>query len=251
MDIAKLPPDTRQLWERLRQEPLLKGFVLIGGTALTLRIGHRISEDLDFAYLGRELPKQRLALLRKMLHDEGIEFVLDQDPAAEEEFIDSGLLLEDSQQNYLAHLPEGTVKVSFVRFDNELTATLDGNEESPLRVATLDEAFKTKTLACAERSKTRDWFDLYVLMTRHGYGGEDFYRVFTDAAHESSFDIASMRLRSGKPSLSDEGYASLIEQPPSIEDMRNYFVDMLDRLEVDVSASTFKANLRPTPAASR
>lgn len=35
MDIEKLPRDTRRIWERLRQEPLLNGFILIGGTALT------------------------------------------------------------------------------------------------------------------------------------------------------------------------------------------------------------------------
>lgn len=52
MDTGRLPAETRQLWLALMHEPLLRGFVLIGGTALTLRIGHRLSEDLDFAYLG-------------------------------------------------------------------------------------------------------------------------------------------------------------------------------------------------------
>lgn len=242
MDIGKLPADTRRLWERLRLEPLLKGFVLIGGTALTMRIGHRISEDLDFAYLGRELPKKRLALLVKMLRSEGTDFVLNQDAAAEEEFINSGLALEDSQQNYLAKLPEGTVKVSFVRFENSVTSLLSGTEESPLRAATLDEIFNTKALACAERSKTRDWFDLYLLMTRHGYSGEDFHRAFVAADCQNAFDGASLRLRACKPTLTDEGYVHLLEDaPPTLDEMRAYFNDMLDRIEVDLSAAAFRS----------
>lgn len=241
MDIGRLPADTRRLWERLRQEPLLRGFVLVGGTALTLRIGHRISEDLDFAFLGASLPRQRLALLAKNLRKDGIDLEPHQDMAAQDDFIDAGLELDDFQQNYLARLPEGTVKLSFVRFDNDLTRMLDGDEASALRVATLDEAFKTKAIACADRSKTRDWFDLYVLMTQHGFDGEDFHRVFIEADRESGFDIASMRLRSGKPSLTDEGYTNLLENPPTLEEMRAYFSDVLDRLEVDLSAAAFKA----------
>jgi len=215
--------------------------VLVGGTALTLRIGHRISEDLDFACLGTVLPRQRLASLVKNLRGDGIDLELDQDVAAQEDFIDAGLELDDFQQNYLAHLSEGVVKLSFVRFDNDLTRILDGNEASVLRVATLDEVFKTKAIACADRSKTRDWFDLYVLMTQHGFDGDDFYRAFIDVDRESSFDIAGMRLRSGKPMLADEGYASLLGSPPSLEEMRNYFADVLDRLEVDLSAAAFRA----------
>ncbi len=240
MDIDKLPADTRRIWKRLRQESLLKGFVLIGGTALTLRIGHRISEDLDFAYLGTVLPRRRLALLVNNLHGEGVDLELNQDVAAQDDFINAGLELNDFQQNYLAHLPDGDVKLSFVRFDNDVTRMLDGNEESGLRVATLDEAFRTKAIACADRSKTRDWFDLYVLMTQHGFNGDDFYRAFVDADRESSFSIANMRLRSGKPSLTDDGYINLLESPPSLKEMRDYFVDMLDRLEVDLSAVAFR-----------
>jgi predicted nucleotidyltransferase component of viral defense system len=242
MDTCKLLPETRRLWERLRQEPLVKGFVLIGGTALTLRIGHRVSEDLDFAYLGLMLPKQRLRLLARYLQGHGIALVPNQDTAVQEEFINAGLDLDDSQQNYLARMTEGTVKVSFVRFENNLAKMLEGNEESALRVATLDEIFKTKVIACAERSKTRDWFDLYLLMTQHGYSGEDFHRAFVDGGNEYAFDIASMRLRSGTPSQTDEGYASLMDKAPSPEEMRNFFVGMLDQLEVDLSRSAFKSS---------
>jgi hypothetical protein len=40
----------RPLWDvliKLSSEPLFKDFFLVGGTALTLQIGHRLSEDID------------------------------------------------------------------------------------------------------------------------------------------------------------------------------------------------------------
>ena len=41
-----LPRPQRQLWPELRQIP--KHFVLYGGTAIALRLGHRASIDFDF-----------------------------------------------------------------------------------------------------------------------------------------------------------------------------------------------------------
>ncbi len=41
-----LPPSQRILWKELKATP--KHFVLYGGTALALRLGHRVSEDFDF-----------------------------------------------------------------------------------------------------------------------------------------------------------------------------------------------------------
>jgi hypothetical protein len=41
-----LPHAQRRLWQELRDTP--EEFVLYGGTALALRLGHRTSEDFDF-----------------------------------------------------------------------------------------------------------------------------------------------------------------------------------------------------------
>jgi len=240
MDTSRLPTETRQLWEALHHEPLLHGFVLIGGTALALRIGHRLSEDLDFAYLGARLPKQRLNVLKEALLEQGIQLEEITDVVTQEEFLVTGLALADYQQNYLAHLPQGSVKLSFVCLDPHVTGLFAGDVSTPLRVASLDEVFKSKVFACASRSKTRDWFDLYVLMNQFGFDGEDLYRTLVETARENTFDMISMRLRSGKPSLADEGYATLLQDPPSLEVMRDFFNAMLDRLEVDLSSAAFK-----------
>jgi len=41
-------PNTFSFLENLAKKPELKGFYLVGGTALSLQLGHRISTDLDF-----------------------------------------------------------------------------------------------------------------------------------------------------------------------------------------------------------
>ena len=79
--------------------------------------------------------------------------------------------LAEYQQNYLI---DDSVKVQFVRLDNAKTCHLQGLPEQTLRVASMDELFATKAFACSERTKSRDPFDLYILMTRHGYTMADF-----------------------------------------------------------------------------
>lgn len=41
-----LPPSQRRLWDELKSTP--RSFILYGGTALALGLGHRASEDFDF-----------------------------------------------------------------------------------------------------------------------------------------------------------------------------------------------------------
>jgi len=48
MHVDTLHPDTAQLWNRLTHRLCLPGYLLVGGTAIALYLGHRESNDLDF-----------------------------------------------------------------------------------------------------------------------------------------------------------------------------------------------------------
>lgn len=242
MATNKLSPKLVALWARLADEPRLVGFVLIGGTALAMRIAHRVSEDLDFAYLGSTLPRTRISALMDSLQRAGFDVQANQNVADEQDFMDAGLLLAEHQQNFVI---AREIKLSFVRFDNATTQCLAGSVESPTRIASLDEIFRTKSLVCAQRSKTRDWFDLYILMTHHGFNVSDMHRAFADAGCASMFDIAAQRLRLCKPTKTDEGFVHLVEPAPSLPKMRRFFSQALDQLEIDLSRAAFKAKLGP------
>ncbi len=243
MDTSKLRPDTAGVWNALESQPRLKGFVLIGGTAMTLRVGHRVSEDLDFAYGASKLPGVQLKSLGKDLAALGIEMVPNDDPVAIEDFHNDGLVLTEYQQNYIASTADGgKVKVSFVVLDPPSDSLVPASKDDPMRIASLDEIFNTKAWVCSQRTKTRDWFDLYTLISSHGYSFEDIYAVYRRIGRLPSFKILDMHLRACKPGLSDEGYLQLTQDAPSLEELREFFSSGLDELEILQAKRAFLAS---------
>lgn len=238
MDTSKLAPDTARIWAQLNGHPLLKGFILIGGTALTMHIGHRVSEDLDFACTQplKHLPRPQIKALIKDLAQKNVSMVLDQHPLDVEEFSESGLDLNNYQQNYIAN---DSVKVSLVCYDPPMDQFLPGTRDDPLRVATLGELFATKAYVCSERSKTRDWLDLYTLISEHGYSFQEVYDVYKTANRLAAFAIMVMRLRKCQPEMTDEGYLGLMEKPPSVDSLRHFFNQELDQLERHLAKQAF------------
>ena len=232
-----LPPATEKVWNFLRQQPALAGFVLIGASALALRISHRRSEHLDIAFPDTHLPPVRLEALQRVAAHAGVDFKRSDDEAALQEFALAGLELHDYQQNFIVN---GAVKVSFFVPDAALVKVLAVSQERGVRVATLDELFKSKCLVSALRSKTRDWVDLYMLMRGHGFSMRDFLAAFREAGIEDQCDSALSRLCSGLPQRDDEGYAHLLPNPPSLDEMKTFFKTQRDALEIEVAEEALR-----------
>lgn len=227
-----LPADTKQVWSFLKEQPALAGFVLVGGSALALRIRHRMSEDLDFVSSEPRLPRARLEALCRIAEASGFDFQHQDDEATTQEFADAGLALHDYQQNYLVNQ---NVKVSFFAPDPPLAMVLKGPLEPTARVATIEELFKTKALVSASRSKTRDWIDLYVLLRDHRFNLRDYRAAFEEAGVSAQCDTGLSRLCSGVPQRDDEGYAHLLSDPPTLEEMKAYFTAQRDKLEIEMA----------------
>jgi hypothetical protein len=257
----KLRDDTQEVWDAIQYDKALAGFVLIGGSALTLHLGHRVSEDLDLAYTGDNLPKLRIKQALENLSAKGfsVERVFNQ--AVEDEFIDSGLDASDVMQDYLV---SETVKLQLVRLGSDASEMINSTPDQPLRVASLDEIFALKALVCSERSKTRDWFDVFTLMNEHNYTFEDFRNVYVESAKRGlnarmgGYDNAKSRMCRGVPHDLDEGYSSLLNNAPSLAEMRRFFSDGFDRLEQDLAKRRFEEGptdaskiATPTPSAPR
>jgi hypothetical protein len=122
------------------QQPYLKGFNLVGGTALSLQIGHRKSIDLD------------------LFTSE------DFDPAALKSLLDSDFahfqaMLE--RNNTLITTIDG-VKVDFIRFKYGFAypVLLENN----FRLANINDIAPMKLDAITGRGKKKDFFDLYFLL---------------------------------------------------------------------------------------
>jgi hypothetical protein len=236
-----LRPDTEQLWEYLKENRALRGFVLVGGTALSMHLHHRISEDLDFMIPQTRLPRRQIEGLRRMAGEAGFPFVPNDSIDGVREFEDTGMDYWDYMQDYIV---AGTVKLTLVAPDPEVSALLlPGLDDRP-RLATLHEIFKLKCIACANRTKSRDWLDMYVLLTGNYFTPADFYAAFEEAGVPMKFDIAMQRMCKDSIPESDEGYDTLLPDPPTIAQMQEYFVALRERIEEDVALQKASA-LRP------
>lgn len=224
-----LRPDTQRLWEVLQSCPALRGFVLVGGTALTMHLGHRISEVLDFMWPASRLPEGRVAGLRRWLDQRHIPLAANDSAAAIDAFSESGLSLLDFLRNYTAG---GTVKLTLAAPEREVRHFLGAATETALRVADAEDIFRLKCLACADRSKSRHWLDLYVMLQPGIAQPIEILRTFASAGVPAQFDIAMMRLCQASPNADDEGYETLLDHPPSLEQMRDHFTALRDQIGV-------------------
>ncbi|HRI14662.1 MAG TPA: nucleotidyl transferase AbiEii/AbiGii toxin family protein [Verrucomicrobiota bacterium] len=223
-----LPPETLRLWDFFHGESLLRGFVLIGGTALALHLRHRISEDLDFIHPGPRLPREPLLAAVRNGIQQGWKFEANDNPLAVDEFTLAGEDIHDFQQDFRVN---GATRVTFFAPEQEILRVVATDPQAPMRVASVDELFKTKCLVTARRSKTRDWLDLYLLLRDHGYSLLDYRAAFLAAGIGSQYESGLQRMCHGIPQRNDEGYEHLLPSPPSLEQMRKFFQQQRDWLE--------------------
>lgn len=234
-----LPAVTEKVWSFLSSQPALDGFILVGGTALAMRLKHRLSEDLDLVCLAGHLPRNRLDALRWAAREAGHLFAPDTDPMLVEQFADAGLDLLDYQQNDLV---DGSLRVSFFVAEPPLARVLSSIRTGPVRLGTLPELFKAKSLVSAVRSKTRDWLDLYLMMRDHGFNLGDYRQAFIEGGIESQWETGLARLCSGQPQKDDEGYAHLLDAPPNPSDMAAFFRAERDRLETGLAETAARTH---------
>jgi Nucleotidyl transferase AbiEii toxin, Type IV TA system len=136
-----LPAAQKEIWSSLAPAPYLN-FVLYGGTAIALQLGHRESLDFDF-FRSDTLDKVQIR--------------------AKFGFVHGAAVLQDAPDTLVvrAKMPSGLVKISFfggVDFGrvNDPLQTCDGT----LLVASLDDLMATKLKATLDRAEAKDYRDI-------------------------------------------------------------------------------------------
>jgi predicted nucleotidyltransferase component of viral defense system len=170
-----LRPDTQAVFHLLAASELTQGFLLIGGTALALHIAHRMSNDLDFLFCeaNGKLPTAKIDRLVWQLRGQGCKVDLVTNSAQESTFrINTGERLSDYARDYAI---DG-VKVTFFaaspyqhpkRFEFWRNTPRDLQAGCAFAVLSLDALKVAKTLVLQDRVRSRDLFDLMVLMRDH------------------------------------------------------------------------------------
>jgi len=143
-----LPAGQRRLWPELRPATGL-GFVLYGGTAIALRLGHRVSVDFDF-FTDRPLEKEALYEAFS--------------------FLSRSIVLKEEKNTLLVNVPpvdseRETVKVSFfggISFGRVGTPQL--TRDRVLSVASLDDLMATKVKTIIQRVSEKDYLDIAAMI---------------------------------------------------------------------------------------
>lgn len=143
-----LPSEQMKLWPKLSPCKEL-GFVLYGGTAIALQLGHRSSIDFDFFSALPLDERKEKTMLEKF------------------EFLKNSKLLQKEPDTRTYMTNEG-VKLSFfgsIRFGRvgEPLTTDDG----VLQVASLDDLFAIKLAVLTQRVEAKDYKDI-AAMLKHG-----------------------------------------------------------------------------------
>jgi Nucleotidyl transferase AbiEii toxin, Type IV TA system len=154
-----LPPAQRRLWPELRKVPA--GFVLYGGTAIALHLGHRTSVDFDFFALESFKPDQLYRNIGFLRDSEVVQMATDTLTC----IVDRG----------------GPVRFSFFglpglgRVSEPLRA-----RDTGLAVAALIDLAGTKAAVVQKRAEAKDYLDLDAIVAQ---GAVDLPSALAAALH--------------------------------------------------------------------
>jgi len=133
------------LWntlKRLQTNELFENYFLVGGTALSLQLGHRVSNDIDL-FTRNDINK-----------DEILDF-LNRDY--------NGIYQIHNIQNTILQISIDGVKVDFVKYDYDLIENV--NSEDGIRYLGKKDISAMKLMAIANRGdQAKDFVDIYYLL---------------------------------------------------------------------------------------
>lgn len=204
MHTDALPERTARVLEMLSKRPELADFALIGGSALALQVGHRMSEDLDFTAVPAKLPRQALKRVMDDLAAAGHDVRLVTDPEAREEWENDGADLDDHQQDWSIDGVKVTFFASSDPREHEI-ATAAADRIGSVRVASEEDLFELKSRLLTKRSTTRDLYDLNFMITKRGRSLGEVLAHATRANPYLLYDHLRERLLPARQNSADPG----------------------------------------------
>lgn len=159
----------------------------MGGTALALQIGHRFSLDFDFACFEEKLPTRKIDALVSRLKAECHDISLITDLASISQFkINTG----ENLLQYVRDYAMTGIKVTFFAHGRTQKQREYFSQAVKIKTAgmcfdllSLDALKTAKTLVLADRVRSRDLFDLMVLMRDHHYSIEEAMKIVEALGH--------------------------------------------------------------------
>jgi len=228
---------TKYVLELMADDQFFKQYDVrfVGGTALSLLIEHRLSEDLDFAML--EIPKEAIiSLMNKYgaIQRNHSNFIIDS-------AIDDG---EDINNSHMMFDLYG-IKIDFFSPPFNIKELVEWNshpftnyKNTNVKVAAFETIFYMKIMAFWNRKKYRDLYDIYFVINDsiNNYSPKKFIEKYIE--YNISYTKEDMLLKiESKESFfergNDEGLASLVGDPKPYEWYRNQIQKMIHAVYLD------------------
>jgi len=244
MDKLKLefmPEATQKNFARLKDDPRLAGFTLVGGTALALQIGHRISEDLDFNIFGQKLPIKAIDSLLDELAASGatIESLITSEQKSRFK-INTSENLDHYIQDYLIDGAKVTfhsrnegdrpkVQIDFLKSAPKVMVAKGGFD-----VLGINGLLVMKSIVVYDRVKSRDIYDLMVLTRDHGYTLDDIFAAidtYQPIRHKDPEHFKSVVTGAIGLDKNDEGFSS-IHLNVKMDEIYKYFKKLINDFEI-------------------
>jgi len=135
------------LWEtllRFQKEPFYKNYHLVGGTALTLLIGHRISDDIDL-FTTENIDKERIFRYAQSI-DKSVE------------------VLNDDKNIYQLYFTDKDLKIDFVQYTYKLIDPIITTNEGLHMIGKNDISAMKMSAAGTRGYEAKDFVDLFFLL---------------------------------------------------------------------------------------
>ena len=171
LHLTILPPAQLKLWPLLKNIP--KHFILYGGTAIALQLGHRVSIDFDF-FSDLPLDKNQLITSFPLLKKYNL------------------VQPEINTIDCIIDFPEGPIKLQFLAGlgnKQKRIATPIIADDNQLQIASLEDLFATKLNTIQHRAECKDYIDIDAII-RSGLSLEKGLG-YAVAVYGKSFDPAT------------------------------------------------------------
>lgn len=244
-----LRPETLTLARTLGTAEELQGLTLMGGTALAMQIGHRVSLDLDFACFEEPLPSQAIEQCMARLKEQGHTVQLITSSHQISTFkINTGRNLLDLVRDYVV---DGVKVTFFVHGRNEpqrdfyrQTATVT-DETTGLTLLGLEGLRVAKTLVLADRVRSRDLYDLHILMRDHGYSLDELFDTVRRLGTVDDPEYYKAVLRGEIPLDDDDEGLEPVQPDAGINAVHAFFNELLDDWETRRARDFFSGKREP------
>jgi hypothetical protein len=248
--LETLPSPTASLFEAINSIgpngmpfDLATRLFLVGGTALSLQIGHRMSNDLDLACAEPKLPTfaiDQLVELLKKNHELKLITSTSQISAFK---IQSGLNLLDYVRDYSID----NVKVSFFSIGRTPAQKTFYQKADKLSkcwafpILGIEGLKLAKTLVLAERVRSRDLFDLMYLVRDHGYLLSEFNQYVESLGVNNDFEYYKAVMTGEIPVDKDDEEFAPFKVTVELEDIYLYFREQVNNYEVELARKFFES----------